>query len=278
MSTDPDGALAPAVETSGPHALVRGFRRAAVITIITSLSATALIGILVLLTGDFGEVQVRILLSALLVAAFSVVSLCDLALAGRALRVVAFSSIGVAVLALLLGVVIIWTSDWSGVGFGELLRAFAVAGVWAVSLAQANLLLLLAHRRHLVVRSGMLATVAFILLVAVLVSLPLITAFTVPGEAAAEYWRVFGVAVILDALGTIVVPVVGLFVRDDVASRAVPGGAVRAGWVHLDDELAARVAVEASAAGATPDQVVAYAVRRHLDARQQAVSPEGPVA
>lgn len=274
MSTDTDNPHATTAETSGGHTLVRGFRRAAVITIITSLSATALIGILVLLTGDFGEAQVRILLSALLVAAFSVVSLCDLALAGRALRVVAFTSIGVAVLALVLGFVIIWRSDWSGFDFGELLRAFAVAGVWAVSLAQANLLLLLAHRRHVLIRSGMLATVGVIVLVAVLLSLPIITAFTVPGE----YWRVFGVAVILDALGTIVVPVLGLFVRDDVASRAVPNGAVRSGWVHLDDELAARVAVEASAAGATPDQVVAYAVRRHLDARQQSVSPRVPVA
>lgn len=263
--------------------LVQGFRRAAVITIIVSLSLTALLGIIVLFTGDFGELQGRILLTALLVAGFSITALCDLALAGRTLRVVAMIGVAVALLALVLGIIVIWR-DWSGGGFGEILRAFAIAGIWAVSLAQVNLLLLLSHRRRQVVRLGLLMTVGFILLVAVLLSLPILTNGQIPGAAAPDYWRGFGVAVILDALGTIVVPVLALFLRDEraeepahsvVAGSAAGSAHTPSGWIHLPADLAERVERASAAAGATPEQLVVFAVRTHLDAQQQ-VSPPSP--
>jgi len=275
MTTGPVGTTA-STSTEPRSVLVRGFRRAAVITIIVSLSLTALLGIIVLFTGEFGEVQGRILLTALLVAGFSIAALCDLALAGRTLRVAALFGVAVALVALVLGVVVIW-HDWSDGGFGEILRAFAIAGIWAVSLAQANLLLLLAHRRRSAVRVGLFATIGFIVLVAVLVSLPILTNGEIPGDAAPDYWRGFGVAVILDALGTIVVPVLALFLRDDV-DQPVSAGPVEAGWVQLPAELAERVARAATAAGATPEQVVAYAVRNHLDEQTRTVSPPGPGA
>ncbi|WP_431030608.1 hypothetical protein [Plantibacter sp. RU18] len=237
-----------------------------------------------LFTGDFGEVQGRILLTALLVAGFSIVALCDLALAGRALRVAGLVGVGVAILALLLGLVVIWR-DWSGGGFGEILRAFAIAGIWSLSLAQGNLLLLLAHRRRFPVRMGLGATCLFILLTATLVSLPILTNGEIPGEAAPDYWRAFGVVVILDALGTIVVPVLALFLRDDDgdAVPAVPGSipvaatpSLESGWVQLSPELAADVARVATAARTTPEVVVAFAVRRHLDERRRPLSPPDP--
>lgn len=263
--------------------LVRGVRRAAVITIIVSLSLTALLGIVVLFTGDFGEVQGRILLTALLVAGFSIVALCDLALAGRALRVAGLVGVGVALVALVLGLIVIWR-DWSGGGFGEILRAFAIAGIWSVSLAQANLLLLLAHRRRFPIRAGLGATCLFILITATLVSLPILTNGEIPGEAAPDYWRAFGVVVILDALGTIVVPVLALFLRDEAGDpvaagpRSIPDAAtpsLESGGVRLSPELAAEVARMATAAGTTPEAVVAFAVRRHLD-EQRRFSPPDP--
>lgn len=266
-------------DASGRPLAVRGFRRAAVITMITSLSVTALVGIGVLVTGDFGQVQVRILATALLVAGFSIVALCDLALAGRALRVVALVSIGVAVIALALGVVLIWSVSWSGASFGQLSRAFGVAGIWSVSLAQANLLLLLTRRRHPVIRFGMVATVGCIVLTAVLLSLPIVTEFRIPtGETALAFWRAFGIAVILDALGTITVPVLALFLRDaqKPVTPSAPIEPAASGWVRLSGELTERVAREAATAGTTPDQVVAYAVRSHLDAREQSITPRAP--
>ncbi|MGK9147289.1 hypothetical protein KXS11_06655 [Plantibacter flavus] len=271
MTTATTGSTATA--TDPRSVLVRGFRRAAVITIIVSLSLTALLGIVVLFTGDFGEVQGRILLTALLVAGFSITALCDLALAGRALRFVAVIGVCVALVALVLGVIVIW-HDWSGGGFGDVLRWFAISGIWALSLAQANLLLLLAHRRHLVIQAGLLATIVFIAIVAILLSLPILTNGEIPGAVADDYWRGFGVAVILDALGTIVVPVLSVFLRDEPAGGAVEedGGS----WIQLPVDLAARVEQTAIRAGATPEQVVAFAVRAHLDAEASRLSPRGP--
>ncbi|MEO6504413.1 MAG: hypothetical protein ABIW36_06775 [Terrimesophilobacter sp.] len=58
-------------------------RRVAVICIIVSLSVTALVGIATLLGGDFGDVQGRIMMTTLVIGAFSVLALADLAVAGR---------------------------------------------------------------------------------------------------------------------------------------------------------------------------------------------------
>ena len=54
--------------------VVTDLRRIAIIFIIVSLSLTALVGIVTLLTASFGEVQGKIILTTLLVAGFSITS------------------------------------------------------------------------------------------------------------------------------------------------------------------------------------------------------------
>ena len=209
--TEPHHAPTGSTTPRGEPGTLRGARRAAVIAIIASMSITAVVGIVALLSGDFGQTQTRILLTTLLITGFSVTGLCHLAVAGRPVRVVGFIGIAMSGVALLLGVALIW-ADWSAVS-ADVWRWFGVSGILALSLAQANLLLLLAGRRHVAVRVELGLTLAAIAGVAALLILPILTDGEIPGADGDAYGRAFGVIGILDALGTVVLPVVALFLR-----------------------------------------------------------------
>ncbi len=251
----------PAAATVNPG-ILKDLRRIAIIFIIVSLSLTALVGIVTLLTASFGEVQAKVILTTLLVAGFSVTALCHLAVVGRALRIVGFVGIGMSLLALITGTVLIWGSwdNWNG-GWDELLKAFAVAAILAVSLAHANLLLLLEGRRSVVVRVGLYVTVAMIGLLALLIILPIVTEGEIPGDNGEPYFRFLGVVAILDALGTIVLPVVARFSR--------VGEAVASVTVRLQGDAAAKVARIAQASGSTHAAVVEAAVAAAPEPQQQ---------
>lgn len=230
---------------------LKGIRRVAIIFIIVSLGIAALFGIVTLLTGDFGELQGKILLTTLLLAGFSITALCHLAVVGRSLRIVGFAGIGVSVLAFITGTVLIWRpwDNWNDL-WDVTLKTFAVFSILAASLAQANLLLLLAERRNRVVRSGLFVTVALIGLLALLIILPVVTNGEIPGDDGDGYWRFFGVVAILDVLGTIVIPVLGRFLRD--------GGPVAV--IHLDPNATAKLDRIAASTGSSRDVVVALAI------------------
>jgi hypothetical protein len=230
---------------------LRGARRIAVIAIIASMSITAIVGIVALLSGEFGQMQSRILLTTLLVTGFSVTALCHLAVAGRPVRVVGFIGIMMSGVAFLLGVALVWF-DWSATSV-DLWRWFGVSGILALSLTQANLLLLLAGRRHIAVRVMLGLTLAAIAGVAFLLILPILTGYEILGADGDAYWRTFGVVGILDALGYVVLPVVALFLRDLPVDGAAPvGDATFAGPADAaavaPAETAAPIAVSDSAA------------------------------
>lgn len=208
-----------------PTQAVKGARRAAIVALIASISITAVVGIAVLLTGQFGETQGRVLLTTLLVAGFSTVALCHLAVVARPVRAVGFAGLAVSAVALVLGVVLVWT-PWDA-SYSDALdaawRGFGVSSIIAVSLAHANLLLLLAGRRHPFVRIAMAVTLAAVAVVALLLMLPILSDWEIPGaEYADAYWRWFGVIAIVDALGTVVLPVLGLLIRDRPAGAGEP--------------------------------------------------------
>lgn len=246
--------MSESADISTTNAL-RGARRAAVIGIIVSLSITAVIGIATLLTGDFGDTQSRILGTTLLIAAFSITSLCHLAVAGRALRIVGYVGIAVSVVALIAGVVLIWR-DWGDYGSLDVLfKAFAIFSILAVSFAHANLLLLLGERKRPVIRIGLFVTVGLIAVVASMLILPILTDGDIPGDND-DYWRVFGVVAILDALGTIVLPVMSRFLRDD------PGAAIPTVLtLSLSPELSAELDVAAAARSISREQAALDAIR-----------------
>ena len=253
-----------------PH-IITAARRGAIYGIIISFSAAALVGIVALLGGDFGETQGRVVLTTVLVGAFSITALCHLAVADRAMRVVAAVGLLASAAGLVFGLVLIWR-DWDAPGFDDWLRAFATAGILAVSVAHANLLLLLAGRRRRVIRVGLALTLVAIAVVAVMLILPILTDGDIPGPDGELYWRVAGVVGILDALGTVVVPVLAIFLRDgaDAASagtETVVGGQTSSGDAltvtvpaSLADELRRRAADD----GVPVEVSIIEALRRSL--------------
>ena len=221
----PDSARQP--RGARPDAL-RGVRRAAVVVLIVSFSATALVGCVVLLTSGFGETQGRVILTTLLIGVFSSVSLCHLAVVSRPVRAVGFAGLVVSAVALVLGLVLIWVPWGAGSWqlLGQAFRWFGTAGILALTLAQVNLLLLLAgRRRHAIVRVGLPVTIAAAAVVAVMLVIPILTDGDIPGSGAGDlYWRLFGVVGIVDALGVVALPVLARLLRAASGDRqAAPG-------------------------------------------------------
>jgi MFS family permease len=230
------------------------FRTAIVRLTILSFSVAALLGIIALLAGgSFGDTEVRILLTTLLVGTVSIAMLCYLSTAGTACQVVGVLG-GVAVLApLVTSLIMIWSEDWPG-SDELLLKTFGVGTVVAGTLAQASLLLSLGRRARGVVRGLLLATLLLAVALAGMIS-ALILGY-VPDDDE-TYARVLGVVAILDVLGTVVV---------SALSKFGPTAARGSLEVALSGELAARVDAEAARTGQSRDAVVATAVARYLDA------------
>lgn len=246
---------------------IKGVRRAAIWTVIVSLVITALIGIYTIVSGEFGETQGKVMLTTLAVAGFSILALCHLAVFGRDIKVFGWVGIGTSGVALVLAATLIWW-DWSSDLYLpsdlylNLTKSFAVSALVAVSLAHANLMLLLRNSPLRWIRTALSIALVFITIVPALVIPVILTEGTFPPLSFQEvYWRFFGVILILDALATIALPVTTLIVRSQrktdapeevpaaispTASLSVSVSGVAAKWVRTR-------AVET---GTTPDQVV----------------------
>jgi len=247
-------------------------RKGAIYGIIVSFSLAALVGIVALLSGDFGETQGKIILTTLLMGATSITALCHLAIADRAMRLVGFVGLAASGVALITGLVLIWR-DWNDASLEDWFRTFVIAGIIAVSFAHANLLLLLAGRRRLVIRIGLMVTLAMIAGVAIMLILVVASNGEIPGfENEGWYWRLFGVIGILDVLGTVVVPVLAIFVKDapavgivDAAADAALAPAAPASLaLTLPADLATALEQRAAADGVDPATAALAALRRGL--------------
>ncbi len=255
-------------------AAIGAARKGAIYGIIVSFSLAALVGIIALLSGDFGETQGRIVLTTLLLGATSITALCHLAIADRAMRIVGFVGLAASTATLATGLVLIWR-DWNDESFDDWLKAFLVAGIIAVSFAHANLLLLLAGRRRAVIRIGLTVTLVMIAIVAIMIILPIVSEGEIPGYENEEwYWRLFGVVGILDVLGTVVVPVLAIFVRDApavavadaMAQDAAPAAPASAGHLALalPADVAEALEQRAAADGVDATEAAIAALRRGL--------------
>jgi hypothetical protein len=249
-------------------------RKGAIYGIIVSFSAAALVGIVALLSGDFGETQGRIILTTLLMGGTSITALCHLAIADRAMRIVGFVGLAASTVALVAGLVLIWR-DWSDSAFEDWLKVFATSAVIAVSFAHANLLLLLAGRRRMIIRIGLMVTLVMIAMVAIMIILPIVSEGEIPGfENEGWYWRLFGVVGILDVLGTVVVPVLAIFVKDapaiavaDAMGQDAPlAPSASAGHLALalPADLATALEQRAAADGVETAEAALAALRRGL--------------
>jgi hypothetical protein len=207
------------------------------------------------------------MLTTLAVAGFSILALCHLAVFGRDVKVFGWVGIGTSGVALGLAATLIWW-NWSDMMYQpsdlylNLTKSFAVSALVAVSLAHANLMLLLQNSSLRWIRTALSVALVFITIVPALVLPVILTDGTFPPMSFQDvYWRFFGVILILDALATIALPVTTLIVRSQRKNLAVEPAVPKAASaatinVSLSGVNAAWVKTRATETGTTADQVI----------------------
>ena len=214
---------------------LKGLRRTLVIIVIAAFAAAAAIGIYMIVAGgtNVDETTSKILATTALIGGVSLTALCHLAIVGRAIRVVGFVGLAGSLAMLISGLMLIWHS-WSSMDDGNYMmnvgKAFQLSIMAAVFLAQVNLLLLLSQRKHRAIQVSLYVTFAAIVVVYGLI------AWATLGESIWEQfpdlWKYLAVAAIIDALGTVVTPVLGLVLKK---SEPVADGSEKV-TVHLTAE------------------------------------------
>ena len=241
---------------------LKGVRRAAVWTIIVSLVIAAGIGIATIVSGNFGELQSKVLLTTLAVAAFAILALCHLAVLGRDVKIVGWIGIGTSVLALSAGVTLIWWDynnyvDYPGQLYMTITKIFTTATIIAVSFAHANLMLLMASTPIRWMRIALDLNLVFIGIVPLLVIPIILTEGTFPPASLSDvYWRFFGVILILDALGTVALPVTSLIIRGQRKAAGLDNESVGEITVTVRGETAEWIAAQAKETATTPLAVI----------------------
>lgn len=193
---------------------LKGARRATVIATIVAFGLSALIGIYALLSGDMNETVGKVLGTTAIVGLASVSILCHLAIVGRAIRVVGFVGIAASMVAFVTAMVMLWTTwgdNWDAQA--QWGKALLLSALLAGFLAQANLLLLLSSRRNRIIRLTLQVTFVMIAAVYICVALLSLTDGRIAEGWNEGFGRMFGVFAILDALGTVLSPVLGLVLR-----------------------------------------------------------------
>lgn len=180
-------------------------------TIIGAVVAAGLVGIVAVLLGEFGRVAVQLLLTIVVVVVFALLSWYDADVSSRRSGAFAFASIVTSMYLLVAGLYKVWLAPTNPSGGDDL---WLVAErfwhwIWLVGVARVALLhvhlLLVIHRRYPTPALQVVAkaTVGVIALLALLLSIPLLAPDV---DYARGYWRLVWVVVILDLLGTVVVP------------------------------------------------------------------------
>lgn len=243
----------PSPATPEHRSLAQRIRRWVVGTIIVSFGIAALGGIIVLLSGTWSETAAKVLGTTALTGLFSVAVLCGVALVGKRAQWFGWATVGISLLTLVYLLWQLWTEfRWSSDHSFQLTITMCIL---TAACAVASLLLpLITHDRELV-RGLLMATLSFI---ALGVLLTLLAVWEVWFADAEGYWRITGVAWILAALGTIVLPVVSLLIRANThAEGAAPTEATYAPRSSaLSPDSLDRIAAAAREAGITPDDLV----------------------
>jgi hypothetical protein len=180
--------------------------------LIGSVSCSALLGILAILMGDFGDFEIRILLTTLTISGASICGLsCGAVLEAKRAWSVPAAGIVLAVLAALL----IIAGMWFEVDSQGFWKTTATIGVFAVASSHVALLLL----ARLSERFGWAIWAAHVAVFFVATVICVMLWGHVDNETA---FRVLGVAAILDAAITIVIPVFHRLSRNDLTDASGP--------------------------------------------------------
>ena len=181
--------------------------------VIASLVVAAVVAIVSIATANFGETSWRLIATAVLFTAFALFSWYDADVSAKRSTPFALVSFAVSIYLFVAGMVKIWAPDrapadpyayepWSAFdGFGGWL---VVALIARVALLHVHLVLATGARLRYPVMSVVTSvTLVLVATLAVLLTLPFLFTSLDPGE---PYWRAVGVVAVLDALGTVLVP------------------------------------------------------------------------
>ena len=200
--------------------------------LICSIALSALMGIWAILSGEFGEIQEKILLTTLTVVGTSILGLaCGSYLESPhsatfpALKMVPSIGIVFALLAAISSIVLIWASDSSN--DEGILKTFFIALLFAFSLAQLSLLSLarLAAR----FQWALIAAYIVILLLDGIISTLIIAEFNTSGDF---LLRLIGVLSVIAAALTVMIPVFHRLSRADFVGTEIS-------TAKIGDEIAA---------------------------------------
>jgi hypothetical protein len=178
-------------------------------------------------------------------------------------RIVGWIGIGTSLLAFVTAAILIWWrwDDYSMMGPGSLYmtitKTFAISSLAAVSFAHANLLLLLANTPIRWMRIALDLNLVLIALVALFVVPVILSDGDFPPQSLADvYWRMFGIILILDALGTVALPVTSLIVRSQRRAAGLDNPKVDVVTITLRGATAAWVVQQAANSKSTPLEVL----------------------
>ncbi|MFV0372532.1 hypothetical protein [Microbacterium sp.] len=214
---------------------LRVARRVFVWAVIVSFALAALLGVIVLISGEMDDTAGRVLGTTTCVGFFSVAALCCVGVLSAPARAVGGAGIAVAA-ATAVGVIVL---IWDGADGESFVNALLSGVVLTAALTVSSLLLLVAP---IPVRRVRIALTVTLVLIAIASALLLWSVWDDIGGSEVLQ-RTIGVALILATLGIVVVPVLALLLR--VSSSPVSA------------ELAARLGRTARRRGVSVEELVA---------------------
>ncbi len=167
--------------------------------LIAALCISAAIGIFVFLAGDYGDTEIKTLLTTLSLVGYSLSALCCSTIYEKeGLKL--FSLTGMAVSGI--GFLITITAIWEFIDTEDFFKTVIIFMILATAFGHISLLLLVKPKNN-TIKYLLITTVVFVCIVAMMLIKATVTEF----DEDEFYFRLLGVFTILDVLGTIATPI-----------------------------------------------------------------------
>lgn len=171
--------------------------------LLASVASAGLVGIISLLSGEFGEIQGKILFTVILTSGFSIGTLIYLTAAGR-YQIVAIFGVIAAIISFCLGLCLVWM-EWNFFesNFEYIFKNYIFSTIVAIAIAHSCLIVRLLEHKVMLIRIGAGITIGNVIVLTGLIG------YMIYGkvEDPEVLLRLMGVIGILVAVGTIVTPV-----------------------------------------------------------------------
>jgi hypothetical protein len=175
--------------------------------VIASLIVAAGVAIVSIATSTFGDTSWRLIATATVFAAFALFAWYDAAISSARSSWLALVGFAVSVYLFIAGMAKIWIiqpPDYADTILDGFFGWLILAAIARVALAHVHVVLSTEARLRSHVITGVTrVTLALVTILAVMLSVPVLFS---PLELDGAYWRVLGVVAVLDALGTVLIP------------------------------------------------------------------------